>query len=147
MGCPTGLGHPKGVVPIRRKRKLLTSLAGIQNAQQAAINQLETLNLAESEVELYKVRKYRKEKQWESYLLLGGDPNRVRASERSCSNPSEKKAANFISGYSNAQQVAINQLETLNLAESKVEVYKSHLREYPTWTTGVRKCHLRALYS
>ena len=30
VGCPTGLGHPKGVVPIRRKRKLLTLLAGIQ---------------------------------------------------------------------------------------------------------------------
>ena len=74
------------------------------------------LNLAESEAE---VRKYWKEKQWESYLLLGGDPNRVRASKRSCSNPSEKKAANFISGYSNAQQAAINQLETLNLAESE----------------------------
>ena len=46
------------------------------------------LNLAESEEE---VRKYRKDKQWELYLLLGGDPNRVRASKRSCSNPSEKK--------------------------------------------------------
>ena len=62
----------------------------------------------------------------------GGVPNRVRASESSCSNPSEKKAANFISGYSNAQRAAINQLEPLNLAESKAEVYKSHLREYPT---------------
>ena len=84
---------------------------------------------------------------------VGGEINadctkhRVRASERSCSNPSEKKGANFISGYSNAQRAAINQLETLNLAESKAEVYKSHLREYPTWTTGVRKCHLRALYN
>ena len=37
----------------------------------------------------------------------GGVPNRVRASERSCSNPSEKKAANFISGYFNARLTQI----------------------------------------
>ena len=38
----------------------------------------------------------------------GGVPNGVRASKSCCSNPSEKKGANFISGYSNAQQDSVS---------------------------------------
>ena len=77
----------------------------------------------------------------------GAVPNRVKASKRSSSNSSEKQAAIFISWCSDAQQKTINELETLNLAESKVKVYRSLLREYSTGTTGVGHCHLRALYN